>query len=116
MRKLAAFLTIYLGIYAAAAWGQGTTALRGSVTDSSGSAILGALVTLTNTDTNVARSTTSSTGGGYAFVELSPGTYALTVDAKGFRKYEQSGVVLRVDLPATVNIRMQVGTTSEVVT
>lgn len=116
MRKLAVFLTVSIGIYAAAAWGQSTTALRGTVTDASGSAILGAQVTLTNVDTNVARSAATGTGGGYTLVELLPGTYNLTVDAKGFRKYQQSGVVLRVDLPATVNVQMQVGTTSEVVT
>jgi len=102
-------------VYAAAAWGQATTALRGTLTDPRGAVIPGAQVTIVNTSTNFTRSTTSNADGIYAFVEVLPGTYNLTVEAKGFQKHEELGMELRVDLPATVNIQMKVGMVTEVV-
>src|ERR1039458_8354707 len=112
MKKLASLVVFCLGIYATAAWGQATTSLRGTVTDSSGSAIHDAQVTVLNAATNFTRSAATSGEGNYVFVELLPGTYTLTVEAKGFKKYVQVGVPLRVELPATVNVRMQVGASS----
>ena len=116
MRTIARLLAVCFGLYAASAWGQATTALRGTVTDSSDSAVVGAQVSLTNIETNAGRSTTSGTNGLYSFLEVLPGMYRVTVEAKGFKKYEQSGVTLRVDLPATLNFQMSVGTIAEVVT
>ena len=116
MRTIARLLAVCFGLYAASAWGQATTALRGAVTDSSGSALVGAQISLTNIETNVGRSTTSGTNGLYSFLEVLPGTYRVTVQAQGFKKYEQSGVTLRVDLPATLNVQMNVGTIAEVIT
>ena len=48
-------------------------------------------------------------------MELLPGVYRLSVEASGFKKYEETDVVLRVELPATVNIQMKVGSPTEVV-
>jgi hypothetical protein len=95
------------------AWGQATTSLRGAVTDPSGAAIPNAKVTITNVDTNVSRQTVTTATGAYNFVAVLPGTYDLTVAAQGFRSYKQSGVELLVNLPATVNVRMQVGAVSQ---
>lgn len=116
MRTIARLLAVCFGLYAASAWGQATTALRGAVTDSSSSALVGAQISLTNIETNVGRSTTSGTNGLYSFLEVLPGTYRVTVEAQGFKKYEHSGVTLQVDLPATLNVQMSVGTITEVVT
>lgn len=104
-----------MSLYASAAWGQATTSLRGTITDPGGSVIVGAQVTLQNTETNFTRATTTTSDGRYAFVEILPGTYTLTVEGKGFQKYEQLGLVLRVDLPATVNVEMKLGSVTEVI-
>jgi len=72
MRTIARLLAVCFGLYAASAWGQATTALRGAVTDSSGSALVGAQISLTNIETNVGRSTTSGTNGRYSFLEVLP--------------------------------------------
>ena len=66
MRTIARLLAVCFGLYAASAWGQATTALRGAVTDSSGSALVGAQISLTDIETNVGRSTTSGTNGLYS--------------------------------------------------
>lgn len=115
MKKLLGLIVLCLGVYSVAAWGQATTSLRGTVTDPSGSAIHGAQVTIVNPSTDFTRSTTTGADGGYTFVELPPGSYRLTVENAGFKKYEQARVLLQVDLPATVNVQMKVGSTSEVV-
>ncbi len=44
-----------------------------------------------------------------------PGTYALTIEKAGFRKYEQKNLQLQVNLPATVNATLEIGATSQVV-
>jgi hypothetical protein len=97
------------------AWGQATTSLRGAVTDSSGAAIPGANVTLTNTSTNVERHTITNERGSYDFVSVLPGPYKISVSAKGFREYVQSGLQLMVNLPASQNVQLQVGATSQTV-
>lgn len=95
------------------ALGQATTSLTGTVSDPSGAAIAGAKVTLTNEATSVARATTTTSAGEYTFVAVLPGTYALTVEMAGFRTYLQKGVTLRVNLPETLNVQMQVGALSQ---
>jgi len=102
-------------MYATATWGQAATSLRGTVTDPSGSAIRGAQVAVINPSTNFTRQTQTGADGTYVFGELPPATYNLTVEAPGFKKYADLGIVLRVELPATVNVQMKVGAVAETV-
>jgi hypothetical protein len=51
----------------------------------------------------------------YEFVALQPGTYELTIESKGFRRFEQKGLQLLVNNPATVNVELQVGKPTETV-
>lgn len=113
-RSVSVLFAIFL--WAAVVWGQATTSLRGTVTDPSGAAVPNATVRLTNADTNVARTTTTTTRGEYVFPEVLPGNYALDVEASGFSKYHQAGVTLLVNLPATADVRMKVGTAQETIT
>lgn len=121
MRKvlgISAFLSACVLLFAfcgASAWGQAMTSLRGTVTDPSGAAIPNAKVTLTNTATNVPRETDTTSRGEYSFASVLPGTYSLAVNANGFEAYKQSGVLLQVNSPATVDVRLQVGAASQTV-
>ncbi len=116
MRSFLSLAILFLmGTCSIIAWGQATTSLRGTVTDPSGSAIHGARLTIVNPGTGSTRSVTSGADGTYVFPEVLPGTYTLTVEAAGFKKYQDVGVTLLVELPATVNVQMQVGTVSETV-
>lgn len=99
-----------------AAWGQATTSLRGLVSDPSGAAIPNATVHLVNTDTNSARTATTDAQGDYVFAEVFPGNYSLEIEAPGFAKYQQTGIQLLVNLPATVNVKLKIGSTSQTVT
>ncbi len=69
--------------------GQSTSGtVLGTVKESSGAVVPGAVVNLTNTGTNAKHSTVTSDTGTYQFVNLEVGTYQLTVEATGFQKSE----------------------------
>src|SRR5580704_5903386 len=76
-------------------WAQAisTSQIKGTVQDPSGSVVPGAEVTVTQTDTSVARTVTTGADGGYLFTELAVGPYQLQVVKQGFSKSVQSGIV-----------------------
>ncbi|HEY6936775.1 MAG TPA: carboxypeptidase regulatory-like domain-containing protein [Terriglobales bacterium] len=89
---------------------QITGSLRGTVTDPSGAVVQNAIVTATQADTGLGRSTSSRRDGTYLLPELPVGHYRLEVVAKGFSKYTQEGISLNVNETATVPVRLAVGT------
>jgi hypothetical protein len=95
---------------------QATTSVRGTVTDPSGSAVVGASVLLANAESKTERTATTGTQGEYQFLFVSPGTYALKVTATGFAGYEQTGLQLLVNTPATANVQLKLGQTTQSVT
>jgi hypothetical protein len=98
------------------AWGQtGTTGIYGRVTDPQGAAIPGAQVTVTNDGTGTSRTDATDKEGNYRFPSLSPGSYSVKVQAKGFRVVKNEGVKLLVDTQNKFDVPMQVGSSSEVV-
>jgi hypothetical protein len=91
-----------------------STSLQGTVSDPSGSAIPGATIVLSN-QARLERTTITDAQGGYRLLALPPGTYTLTVSAKGFARYEHTDLQLLVNTPAMANVQLKVGATSEVV-
>jgi hypothetical protein len=115
-RGLFALLLVVLCLTSSFIWAQSsTTSLRGTVTDASGAAVAAAKVTLSNPERAIERATTTGAVGAYEFLQLPPGTYQLGVEMAGFRKYEQRNVQLLISTPATVNVTLAVGATSETV-
>jgi hypothetical protein len=108
-RVVVSFLTLLLTTCGAAYSQTGTTSLHGVVLDASGAAIAGASVTVTNVGLGSNRDTTTNSSGEYEFNALSPGTYTLTVQATGFRKYELVRLELLVNTPATANAKLEIG-------
>ena len=92
-----------------------STSLRGTVADPSGAAIAGAGIVITNTESKTQRETKSGEQGEYQFLLLPPGTYAVSVAAAGFQRYQQTGLELLVNTPATVNVQLKIGESSELV-
>src|ERR1700687_1131297 len=109
--------TIALGLVftSAAVWAQ-TSQINGSIKDSSGLAVPGAAIKVTQTANGVVRATTSGTDGGYVLPNLPIGPYLVEVTKEGFSKYAQTGIVLQVDTNPTVDISLRVGAVSEQVT
>jgi hypothetical protein len=109
-------LSIWLLLCVSGASAQtGTTSLHGTILDKSGAAVVGATLKLTNTELNVQRTTVSDGTGSYEFLALKPATYALSVEAPGFRKHEQKNIELLVNSPTTLNVTLQVGASTETV-
>jgi hypothetical protein len=96
--------------------GQAATSLRGTISDPTGSIVAGAKVLLANTESRTERTATTGEQGEYQFLLIPPGTYTLKVTATGFRGYEQKGLALLVNTPATANVQLKVGAAAEVVT
>ena len=55
------------------------------------------------------------TDGGYQFLQVPPGTYTLEVKCGGFREYRETRLQLLVNLPATSNVTLQVGSINETI-
>ena len=89
--------------------------IRGTVTDASGGAVVGAKVTLVNEGTNLAREAQTSSGGEYLFLEVPVGSYEVDVNQPGFKKYARKGIVLVLNEIATVDIPLQVGSNIDTV-
>ena len=100
------------------AWAQVNTGLiAGTVKDASGAVVPNATVTLTNTDTNVVVRTVKTGGGGEFTAPLLPiGHYSLSVEAGGFQKSTQTGIVLNAGDKLTFYPELKVGSTSQQVT
>jgi Carboxypeptidase regulatory-like domain/TonB dependent receptor len=113
--SLLTVLAVFL-FAATTAWGQtGTTSVHGVVTDRSGAAIVGAKVGLNNAQQGVHREATTNGSGEYEFLSLAPGTYVLTVEASGFRRFERSNLELLVNTPVTSDVKMEIGTALQTV-
>ncbi len=107
---LAAFLAFSLSLF-----GQATSSLHGTVTDATGAVVPSAKVTITNVATNQSRETVTTSRGAYELQSVLPGKYNVTVEAPGFSTEVETGVELKVDLPATLNVTLRVGSETQTV-
>jgi len=106
--------TLLLALFTCATvWGQATAQIHGTVQDASGSAVPGAQVKATQTETGITRETMSGSDGGYVLTNLPLGPYQLEVAKEGFTKYLQSGIVLQVNADVEVPVALKVGTVNE---
>ncbi len=95
--------------------GQSSSSLRGTVIDPQGAVIPEVLVTLTNNGTASSRETLTDATGVYQFLQMPPGEYTLSAVKVGFSTVTQKGVNLLVNTPVSVDLRMDVGQTTETV-
>src|SRR5579863_8890238 len=79
-----------------------TGSILGTVTDTSGAAIAGATVTAVNDATGESRTAQSSQVGEYSTPSLPPGDYRVTVQFKGFKRFERTPI--RVDVLQNVRV------------
>lgn len=89
--------------------------LSGTVLDTSGRAVVRALVSLRDVSMNQTFSATANDVGYYVVTNLPPGNYDLTVQYTGFGKFRQTGIALNVGQTATINVTLQVVSAGETV-
>lgn len=104
-------LTTALGLY-----GQTSTSLSGTVSDDSGAVIPGATVTLSAEATGIERTASTDERGGFQFLQVPPGMYAVVVEMDGFTTELVTDVELLVNTPSTIAVGLEIGQVSEVVT
>src|SRR5580698_2352028 len=103
-------LVAALVLCTATAWGQSQNgSLSGQVTDKTGAAIPQATVTLNSTERHIPQTTSTDSEGRYSFPNNPPGTYELTIDAKGFKTYVKTGIELSVSQTARADAQLEVG-------
>jgi hypothetical protein len=89
--------------------------VRGTVTDTSGGAIAGARIFLTNEATGGQRDTQTGANGEYVFLEVPVGSYGVELQQAGFKKYVRKGVTVELNQMVSLDITLQVGGSTEVV-
>src|SRR5450755_3208789 len=101
-------LIVVVNLLAILAFAQGNyrAQLRGVVEDKTGAVLPKATVTIRDEGTNVSGSAQTDERGSYFFTGLRPSSYAVKVDAVGFRVAERTGVVLAVDQESSLNFKM----------
>ena len=111
-------LSMIFLFYARVSQGQTVTSgtVLGTVTDSTGGVLAGASVTLLNTATNNSRTQATNGSGGYVFPDVTPGSYTLSITAKGFKVSHVDE--FHVDVAKSYNfaIALQVGQVTQEVT
>jgi hypothetical protein len=83
--------------------------ILGTVTDSSGSPIPAATVTLTNVDTGERHSMETSETGDYRFINFVPGNYRVDIEKTGFKRYGRDQVKVEVEGAIRIDAAMQLG-------
>ena len=90
--------------------------IEGTVRDTSGAALPGVMVTVTNMETGTSRTTTTNTDGGYRAPLLPLGRYKVAAELQGFRTFEQQGITLSAGQTALINVELTVGNVAETIT
>jgi len=88
-------------------------AIRGIVRDSTGAAVAGARITLTDQATNVARSTNTNTEGEYVFNAVDPALYSVAAESANFKKFVRRDVQVTTQASVTTDIELELGTISQ---
>ena len=112
---LLSLLICAIGFTPAISWGQSTGTVTGQVTDQSGAVVPGAQVTLTDVTTKSLIGQPTNSVGRFIFVDVKPGTYDVSVVAKGFRKYEVPAQQVLIGQALTLNMTLEVGTATQTV-
>src|SRR5215467_3323747 len=108
------WIGLLIGTFAAAAvFASIHGSISGVVLDASGSAVVGANVTVTETQTSVKSETTTDSKGFYSFPELPIGKYDVEIEANGFKTYKQTGLVVDANSALRVDATLQIGQRTE---
>src|SRR5262247_3292533 len=108
----------FLGVLLASAvpsFAQTFGQISGMVTDTTGGVLVGATVTVTNTQTGAIVTQQANSAGLYVFPNLLPGVYNVKVEIDGFRGAGRNNVELQIQQTARLDFKLEIGTLSETV-
>jgi hypothetical protein len=111
-----ATLVAILSTHALPALAQFSSALEGTVVDTQGGVVPGATVTITNEETGVSQTLTTSAEGYYRLPSLPGGLYSIRISLSGFKTALQEHVRVQVAETKTINLALDAGAVEEQVT
>ena len=98
---------LFIPTFVADSTAQTTATISGTVDDANKGVLPGATVTVTNTATNLVRTTAANEVGRYVIASLTPGTYNLKAEMNGFKPFARDGVVLAIGETIVINLTLQ---------
>ena len=109
-------LILVLNAVSSLTFAQGTATIFGKAVDAAGAALPGVRVTATNVATNTLREAVTDAEGAYTFTNLPVGTYQVAAELRDFKRYVEEGIRVQVDENRQVNVALEVGEVSDIVT
>jgi len=94
---------------------QGLSGMTGTITDQSGASVPDAKVTVLNKNTNVVRTSTTSSQGSFFITDLIPGTYSVKVEKTGFQTATIPEINVYASQTATADVTLQTGSAADMV-
>jgi hypothetical protein len=113
LSRIATAFVVFAGATAFAQSNQGT--ITGTISDPAGAVVAGAQIEVRNADTGVVYQGGTSNTGNYV-IPVPAGTYQITVNVPGFKKFTESNVQVVVATDTRKDVTLQVGEASETVT
>src|SRR3954454_17769465 len=110
VRLLSLICVLTASVYAQTA---GTATLLGNVTDSTGAAVAGAKISVVNPETSASLATLTTSEGAYQVPYLAPGTYTVSIESSGFKRYIREGLVVRTGEVPRLDVQLEVGAVTE---
>src|SRR5580704_1924706 len=114
-RSLCICVCLFTGVLAHAQGGD-VGSIVGSVSDKPGGALSGATVTVLDTQRGVTRTLTADDAGQYSAPNLTPGTYTVRAEFKGFQTFERQNILIQVGAQLRVDLSLQPGEQSQTIT
>jgi hypothetical protein len=104
---------LFVSLLAVHAQTAGTATLVGTLTDSTGAIVAGVKVNAVNVANAFVTESVTNSEGSYYLPYLQPGTYRLTVEAAGFKRYVRDGIIVRTGEIPRIDIQLEVGAVTE---
>ena len=115
MRSLTLVVCSLAIVYTAFAQSDRGT-ITGTVSDSSGGVVANAAVDATNSVSGAVYRATTTPTGNYTIPQVATGTYEVTAEIPGFKKYRREGIAVEVAQTLRIDITLEVGAATESVT
>src|SRR4029450_112098 len=87
--------------------------ITGIVTDSSGGVLIGASITVTNTQTGANVTQPANASGVFVFPDLQPGIYTVKVEMDGFNSAQRNRIELQTQQTIRFDFRLELGALTE---
>jgi hypothetical protein len=113
---MGSLFALFVLVSSHALFGQAVSAtLLGTVTDATGATVANAKVLAVSSATGASHQAATNDSGNYSFPDLQPGGYAITVEAKGFKKVTHENIDLASNSSTRIDLSLTPGNVSETV-